>query len=143
LVYGWLGALGGSWYAVAGVLGLIVLGIVTVLLGVRALAGRRAHWVGVGAMVLLGTSWSGVATAPELLPRPFGALGQHTPPGGGANLLRSVSFFDGADAGGHLTVLVVWCVIGIVAMTAGTVLRRDAGTVRNEVPVPETLGQAA
>ena len=49
-------------------------------------------------MVLIGNPFSGVGSAPELLPQPIGAIGQLMPPGAGGNLLRSTGFFDGAGA---------------------------------------------
>ena len=40
-------------------------------------------------MVLVGNPFSGVGSAPELLPQPVGGIGQLMPPGAGGNLLRS------------------------------------------------------
>jgi hypothetical protein len=88
----------------------------------RAAAGAGAALL----MVLVGNPWSGLSTAPELLPRPLGDIGQLMPPGAGGNALRSTAFFDGADAGGHLLVLVVWAALGLAALVVGT-LRKPAG----------------
>jgi hypothetical protein len=44
--------------------------------------------------------------------------------GAGGNLLRSTAFFDNADAGGHLAVLLVWATLGLAAVYAATVRRR-------------------
>jgi hypothetical protein len=76
-------------------------------------------------MVLIGNPFSGVATAPELLPQPVGAIGQLLPPGAGGNLVRSTGFFDGAGAGGHLAVLVAWAVFGLAALVTVTNPRRQ------------------
>ncbi|WP_073881324.1 hypothetical protein [Streptomyces sp. CB00316] len=57
--------------------------------------------------ILLGDPLSGVASAPQLLPEPVGALGQWLPPGAGGSLLRSVAFFDGGAAGGPARTLML------------------------------------
>ena len=77
--------------------------------------------IGVAAvlMVLIGNPWSGIGSAPELLPRPIGDIGQLLPPGAGGNAVRSTAFFDGARAWEHLSVLIVWTVLGFAALGAG------------------------
>jgi hypothetical protein len=70
-------------------------------------------------MILIGNPFSGATSAPELLPAPVGAIGQWLPPGAGANLLRSTAYFGGHGASAHLTVLIVWIVLGMVAITVG------------------------
>jgi len=69
-------------------------------------------------MVLLGNPLSGAASAPELLPQPWGAIGQVLPPGAGVTLLRSTSFFDGAAATGPLWILLGWFVAGCALILA-------------------------
>jgi hypothetical protein len=76
--------------------------------------------------VLIGNPFSAVGTAPELLPEPAGTIGQLMPPGAGGNLLRSTGFFDGAAAGGHVLVLVVWALAGLAALLAASARRRSA-----------------
>ena len=70
-------------------------------------------------MVFIGNPFSGATSAPELLPAPVGTIGQWLPPGAGANLLRSTAYFGGHGASGHLTVLIVWIVLGLAAIAAG------------------------
>lgn len=70
-------------------------------------------------MVLLGNPFSGVTSAPELLPRPIGTIGQLMPPGAGGSLLRSVAFFDGSDAGSALLTLTLWAALGLTAVLIG------------------------
>jgi len=72
--------------------------------------------------------WSGIGSAPELLPEPAGAIGQLLPTGAGGNLLRSVAFFDGGGAGEHLAVLAVWAVAGL-ALLAAAALRSQRGAL--------------
>jgi hypothetical protein len=66
-------------------------------------------------LILLGTPLSGLASAPEMLPHPWGALGQYLPPGATGTLLRNVSFFDGAAIARPIIVLVAWALIGLTA----------------------------
>ncbi|HTF08691.1 MAG TPA: hypothetical protein VK659_11025 [Asanoa sp.] len=73
--------------------------------------------IGIAALVLilLGRPLSGLASAPEMLPHPWGALGQLLPPGATGTLPRNVSFFDGAAITQPIVVLVVWAVLGLAA----------------------------
>jgi hypothetical protein len=59
-----------------------------------------------------------------MLPEPVGGIGQLLPPGAGGNLLCSTGFFDGAAAGEHLTVLVVWSLAGVAALLAAVLRER-------------------
>ena len=81
-------------------------------------------------MVLVGNPFSGVGSAPELLPEPVGAIGQLMPPGAGGNLVRSIGFFDGAAAGGYVAVLAVWASAGL-AMLLATAARRTGDAPRH------------
>ncbi len=115
----WLGVIGGSWAANAGVLALIVLAVCATAAGLCALLGRlRGVLLTVLVMIVIGLPFSGVSSAPELLPRPTGTIGQLLPPGAGGNLLRSTAFFNGAGAGSHLAVLAVWAGLGLAAVIA-------------------------
>ena len=79
-------------------------------------------------MILVGNPFSGVASAPEMLPEPVGGLGQLLPPGAGANLLRSTGFFDGAAAGGHVDGPRVWTLAGLAALIAAGLRDRRPAT---------------
>jgi hypothetical protein len=115
----------GNWAVNAGVLSLTVLAISTTAAGLMALLGAPGLAVAALLMVFIGNPFSGMASAPELLPKPVGLLGQLLPPGAGGNLLRSTAFFAGAGAAGHLTVLVTWAVLGLAAMAAGALWHRQ------------------
>ena len=65
-------------------------------------------------MIFVGNPLSAAASAPEMLPQPWGDVGQFLPPGAGVSALRSVAFFDGAAAGTPILVLSVWLVAGLV-----------------------------
>ncbi|UNS95658.1 ABC transporter permease [Streptomyces tubbatahanensis] len=115
----WLGVLAGDWWAEVGAFGLTVLAVSSAVAGLGALLGLKG--IGAGAMlsVLLGNPWSGVPSAPELLPAPVGTLGQWLPPGAGGTLLRGVGFFDGRAVDTPVLVLTVWSVLGLTALALG------------------------
>jgi hypothetical protein len=128
LVQGWLDVVGGDWLVNAGVLSLTVLAIAAALAGLYAILGKAGLAIGALAMIFVGNPFSGVGSAPELLPEPAGAIGQLLPPGAGGNLLRSTGFFDGAGGTGHLTVLAIWAAAGLALMLAAELRgRRSAG----------------
>jgi hypothetical protein len=70
-------------------------------------------------MIFMGNPFSGVTSAPQLLPAPVGTIGQWLPPGAGASLLRSTAYFNGHGASGHLVVLIIWIVLGVAAIAVG------------------------
>jgi hypothetical protein len=115
----WLGILEGGWLANAAVLSLLVLAIASVVAGLVAVVGPPGIGIAAVLMVLLGNPWSGLGTAPELLPRPIGDIGQLFPPAAGGQALRDTAFFDGATLGGHLAVLSVWIAIGLSLLAIG------------------------
>ena len=127
IVQSWLDVVQGDWVTNAGVLSLTVLAIASVVAGLEALLGKAGLALAALVMILIGNPFSGVGTAPEMLPEPVGGIGQLLPPGAGGNLLRSTGFFDGAAAGEHVTVLVVWSLAGVAALlAAGLRARRPA-----------------
>jgi hypothetical protein len=135
IVHSWLDVVQGDWVVNAAVLSLTVLAIASVVAGLEALLGKAGVIVAALTMILVGNPFSGVGTAPEMLPEPAGAIGQILPPGAGGNLLRSTGFFDGAAAGEHVTVLVIWALAGLAALLA-------AG-LRGRRPAPSQAPAAA
>jgi hypothetical protein len=121
-----LGVLTGPWLAEAGALGLLTLAISATVCGLGAALGRPGAGLGVLLLFVVGNPISGLASAPELLPKPWGALGQLLPPGAGATALRSVAFFDGARASGPLWTLAGWALAGLVLTAFGRFLVRPA-----------------
>jgi hypothetical protein len=128
VVQSWLDVVGGEWLANAGALGLTVLAIAATVTGLYALLGERGVLLGVLTMVLVGNPFSGVGSAPELLPEPVGGLGQLMPPGAGGNLLRSTGFFDGAAAAGHVAVLATWALAGLALLLVAASRRERSGS---------------
>ncbi|WP_216587512.1 ABC transporter permease [Streptomyces brasiliscabiei] len=120
----WLGVLGGHWWAEAGVLSLATLAVGATVAGLASLLGRAGLGLGALLIVFLGNPFAAASSAPQLLPEPVGALGQLLPPGAGASLLRSVSFFDGAAALTPALVLTTWATLGLAAVLLGDLLRR-------------------
>ncbi|MER5897186.1 ABC transporter permease [Streptomyces sp. NPDC001876] len=119
VAHSWLGVITGDWWAEAGTIGLTVVAIGAAVAGLAALIGTPGIGLGALLMVLLGNPFSGVTSAPELLPEPVGMIGQWLPPGAGGSLLRSVAFFDGSAAGGALVTLAVWAALGLTAVLIG------------------------
>jgi hypothetical protein len=114
-----LGTLTGDVVVEAGVVGLLALAVSGTVAGLGAALGRPGIGLGVLLVFLLGNPISGLASAPEMLPQPWGAIGQWLPPGAGASLLRSVAFFDGAAASRPLSALLAWAAAGLALTAVG------------------------
>ncbi|MFG2191812.1 ABC transporter permease [Streptomyces sp. NPDC048639] len=122
----WLSIVTGDWWLEAGALTLTVLAASAAVAGFAALLGRSGIGVGALLIVLIGNPWSGVTSAPHLLPEPAGLIGQWLPPGAGGSLLRSVAFFDGSGAGAAITTLAVWAAVGLTAVALNRPRGREA-----------------
>jgi hypothetical protein len=114
-----LGALPHQAVASWACLTLTILSISAATAGLIALIGSPGLGLAAASMVFVGNPFSGVTSAPELLPDAVRHVGQWLPPGPGANLLRSWAYFDGNGAVGHLSVLIVWTVLGFAAIILG------------------------
>ena len=124
LVQGWLGVLEGPWLRNAGVVALAVFATGATVAGLKALMGYAGLAVGALLFVFVGNPWSGIGSAPELLPKAAGVIGQLLPSGSAGQLLRSSAFFDGAGGSEKVVVLLVWSVLGTAAILAGAALQR-------------------
>lgn len=133
LTHSWLGILSGDWWAEAGALSLSTLAVSGAVAGLAALVGPSGIGLGAFLVVLLGNPFSGASSAPEMLPDPVGTIGQWLPPGAGASLLRSVSFFDGAAATGPALTLAWWATLGLGAVLLGDSLKRRRTTTTETV----------
>jgi hypothetical protein len=116
---GFLGALPGEHVATWAGFSLTILAIAASTAGLIALVGSAGLGISAVLFVFLGNPFSGVTSAPDLLPSGVRDIGQWLPPGAGANLLRSTAYFDGNGAKSHLAVLVAWTVFGLVAVVIG------------------------
>ncbi|WP_051942672.1 ABC transporter permease [Streptacidiphilus rugosus] len=121
---GWLGALEGNAAANAGVVALMVLAVSSVVCGLAIRLGAKGIGLGALVLMLLGNAWSGVMSAPELLPGFASWAGRLLPVGAGATALRDAAFFGGHRIGFPLLVLAAWIVAGLgltaLAARAGT-----------------------
>jgi hypothetical protein len=132
-----LGALPGDYLANAAVVALLTLAMAAASAGLGASLGPAGVALAVLAVFLVGNPLSGLTAAPELLPRPWGALGQLLPPGAGGTLLRSVAFFGGAGAAAQAWTLTAWAAGGLLlAAIPGASRLRAPSRTRSHGPIP-------
>lgn len=125
ITQGWLSAFGGDWWVNGGVFALTILAIGAGVAGLGAVLGPAGLGLGAAVMMLVGNPFSGLSSAPELLPTWVGLTGQYLPPGAGGNLLRSTAYFDGAGAEQHLIVLASWAAAGLLLVVIGRWIRKE------------------
>jgi hypothetical protein len=123
----WLGVIPGTYLVNAAAIGLFTLAVAATVSGLAAVLGEAG--IGLGALVvfLVGNALSGVASAPQLLPQPWGEVGQWLPIGAGGTLLRSTAFFDGAGATPAVWILAAYAIVGLVLVALGRT-RTEAAT---------------
>ncbi|MGW5671250.1 hypothetical protein [Micromonospora sp. NPDC003776] len=119
MLHGWLGVLDGDLWREAAATGLFALAAAGTVAGLGALFGRPGIGLGALLVFLVGNPLSAVAAAPELLPQPWGTVGQFLPVGAGGTLLRSAAFFDGAGAARSLAVLAGYALLGLLLVLVG------------------------
>ncbi|MET8906702.1 hypothetical protein [Micromonospora sp. NPDC004551] len=119
VLHGWLGVLDGDLWREAAAIGLFALAAAGTVAGLGALLGGAGFGLGALLVFLVGNPLSAVAAAPELLPQPWGAIGQFLPVGAGGTLLRSAAFFDGAGAGRPVAVLAGYALVGLALVLVG------------------------
>ncbi|WP_039796800.1 hypothetical protein [Nocardia araoensis] len=138
IIQGWLSVVPGSYPVLAAIGGLVSFAVAGAVVGLAAVIGRAGIGIAALTMLLIGNPFSAATSAPELLPQPWGAVGQLLPPGAAASLLRSVAFFDGAAATGPLLVLLVWSAVALALLGVAAVRGRPAqapASARDTVPV--------
>ena len=116
VLHGVFGTLTGSFWTESLVLAAIVAASTLALVGLYWATGRVGLGLGALLLVLVANPLSGATTAPEFLASPWREIGQAMPPGAGAQLVRSVSFFDGAGSVGPWWVLIAWAAAGLVLL---------------------------
>lgn len=119
VVQTYLGALPGNWFAIGAVLAGLVFTISTVTAGLFDLVGGVGIGTGAALMIFLGNPFSGVNSAPQLLPDPVDRIGQWLPPGAAGALLRDVAYFNGHGTTEPIIVLTAWGVAGLIAIVLG------------------------
>jgi hypothetical protein len=115
----WIGVLPSDFLVNAAVIGLFALAASAIVAGLAALLGGAGIGLGVLLVFLVGNPLSAVSAAPELLPQPWGEVGQWLPVGAGGTLLRSAAYFDGAGGAQALGVLVGYAVVGLALVLVG------------------------
>ncbi|MFE5479205.1 hypothetical protein ACFQ9R_26085 [Nocardia sp. NPDC056541] len=124
----WLSILPGSYLELAAIAGLASFTVAAVIVGLAAAIGRPGIGLGALTMLLVGNPFSAATSAPELLPQPWGTIGQLLPPGAAAALLRSVAYFDSAGALAPLAVLLAWAAGGVALLGLGALRSRQLTT---------------
>ncbi|MEV6062558.1 hypothetical protein [Nocardia asteroides] len=132
----WLSIVPGSYLELAAIAGLAAFTVSTTIVGLAAAIGRPGIGLGALLMLLIGNPFSAATSAPELLPQPWGTIGQLCPPGAAASLLRSVAYFDGAGALAPLTVLLTWSAAGLALLGLGALRARNTVSSASAAPVP-------
>jgi hypothetical protein len=114
-----LGAFPGGHLETWATLALLIFSVTSAVAGSVALIGPTAVGLGAALFVFVGIPFSGVSSAPEMLPESANVIGQLLPPGAGQSLLRQTAFFDGHGPLAHLLVLIGWSVFGVLADVIG------------------------
>lgn len=131
-----LAFLPGSYFALTAAIGASALAVAGFTTAAASLIGPRGFPVAGTVMMLLANPLSAAASAPELLPTPWGAIGQDLPAGAAATLIRSTAFFDGNGGTHAAVVLSLWIGGAAVMLTAaGRRARRVPATVTEAVEV--------
>ena len=119
IAQGFLGALPHEPVATWASLSLLLMAVSAATAGLIALIGAAGLGISAALMIFVGNAFSGVTSAPQLLPTAADRIGQWLPPGAGASLLRSIAYFHGHGAASHLGVLIGWSVLGLAAIFIG------------------------
>jgi hypothetical protein len=141
IAQGFLGALPHEPVATWASLSLLLMAVSAATAGLIALIGAAGLGISAALMIFVGNAFSGVTSAPQLLPTAADRIGQWLPPGAGASLLRSTAYFHGHGAASHLGVLIGWSVLGLAAIFIGhhTPFRLAASPARKR-PGPGPAG---
>ncbi|MXP21771.1 hypothetical protein GIY30_10465 [Gordonia sp. HNM0687] len=99
------------------------------VLGLRELLGGAGLGIAAILLIFLGNPLSGLASAPEMLPTPWGQIGQLLPPGATGTMLRDVAFFNGNGALHSIGVLLCWLVGGLAFYLLGVWRNRSSNEV--------------
>lgn len=136
-----IGTFDGNYWltALAGMLGIAA--TCFMVLGLRELLGGPGLGIAAVLLIFLGNPLSGLASAPEMLPTPWGTIGQLLPPGATGSLLRDVVFFDGHGIARPLIVLFSWLAVGLICFALGVIRanRRGEETEESASPDPQLV----
>lgn len=138
IIQGWMSVVPGSYLELSAVAGLVSFAVAGAVVGLATAIGRAGIALAALTMLLIGNPFSAATSAPELLPKPWGALGQFLPPGAASSLLRSVAFFDGAGATKPLVVLSIWSLATLALLGLGALRTPRPAETPTPAPVPIT-----
>ncbi|GAA1959161.1 hypothetical protein [Catenulispora subtropica] len=127
-----LAFLPGSYLALTAAVAAPVLAVAGFTTAAASLLGRRGFPLAGLTMMLLANPLSAAASAPELLPTPWGAMGQDLPAGAAATLIRSTAFFHGEGATHATVVLSLWIALSAAMLAAAGLRARRAPVVMPE-----------
>lgn len=128
VLYFWIGTFDGDFWPVAAAASLGIGATSILVLGLEQLLDKVGLVTAALLLVVLGNPLSGLTGAPDLLPDPWGTIGQLLPPGATGTLLRNVAFFDGAAIGTPIAVLGGWLAVGLATYAAANVLAARRAT---------------
>jgi hypothetical protein len=132
IAQGFLGALPHQPLATWAGFSLTILAISASTSAALAVLGPAGLGLSAAVMVFVGNPFSGVTSAPQLLPTAVDRIGQWLPPGAGASLIRNTAYFDGHAVGGHLAVLIAWATVGLAVTWFRGVRGRKAGSLARD-----------
>ncbi|MFI9505243.1 hypothetical protein [Nocardia sp. NPDC052566] len=124
IIQGWMSVVPGNYLVLAAVAGLVSVSVSGTVAGLSSAIGKAGIGIAALTMLLIGNPFSAATSAPELLPQPWGAIGQYLPPGAAASLLRSVAFFDNAAATKPLVILLIWVAAALALLAVGALRNR-------------------
>ncbi|GAA5034998.1 hypothetical protein ACFQRL_00245 [Microbacterium fluvii] len=136
VLQGAFGALQGDWWLNAAAIAVSIGAISGTITGLAGLIGPAGVGVGAAFTMLVANPISAATLPVEFIAAPWGAIGQHLPPGAAATLIRNLSYFPDADVSGAWTLLIVWALVGLTLTAIDIPGRRlRAGVSRAEHPL--------
>ena len=110
----WLGALTGHYWQLAAI-GMLLSATASIFtMGMEAVFGVVGVGIAILLFVVLGNPSAGGAFNYEVLPQPWGFMGQWLPNGAGVDAVRSVVYLDGYSLGFHLSAMAWWLAVGLL-----------------------------
>ncbi|MEU8894593.1 hypothetical protein [Nocardia sp. NPDC048505] len=139
IIQGWMSIIPGPYLVLSAVAGLVSFAVAGTIVGLASVIGQPGIGIGALLMLLIGNPFSAATSAPEMLPQPWGALGQLLPPGAAASLIRSVAFFDNAGLTKPLTVLLAWAALALILLGAAALKSRNTTATPASTPTADPV----
>lgn len=119
ILHFWLDVVPGTYWKLAAAFGLGIAAIAFTVIGLAKNLGPAGFGIGALLMLFISNPISGLASGPEWLPKPWGAIGQFLPVGAAGSALRSAGYFEGRGATHAWIVLACWAIGGAVLLAIG------------------------